>query len=414
MIKRSILLFCMVIFLTSPVSAQASERPRYIVRFAATLSADTSIASVTIRVTKNADWVNWMLLRIDPTRYREFKGSGNIETRNGDIYWAPPDSNAWLSFDVDLLSKRSNGRYDGYRGDDWLLFRLDDLVPQIRIDMKDGTESYSTLELDLPENWSAALPYKQFRNGRYSLDNQRSLFDRPSGWMLTGESLGIRREVIAETAVTVAAPTGQNFARMQALSFLYRNLPSIRTLLPMFPDRLLIVGADDPMWRGALSGPRSLFLHSDRPLISEDSTSTLIHELIHVGMQARGEADADWLVEGLAEYYALSLLARSGDLPDTRIEAAFSALAKSADHARPLTSGRSYGRITARAVTKLRAIDREIREGSSGKFSLDDVVRELALRDARVSNLAFAELVETFAGHPSATLARILSESVEP
>ena len=43
--------------------------------------------------------------------------------------------------------------------------------------------------------------------------------------------------------------------------------------------RLLIVSAGDPMWRGGLSGPSSMFLHSDRPLISENRTSTLLHEL---------------------------------------------------------------------------------------------------------------------------------------
>ena len=375
--------------------ADNADRPHYTVRFGAELHSGSSIAHVRIRLTHQAQWVRWMLLRTDG-RYQNMRASGELEQRDGGWWWQPPESQAWLSYDIDLQSKRANGRYDGYRGDHWMLFRLDDLVPQIRIDMEDGTRSYSTLELSLPDGWSSALPYPRYSSGRFKLDNPDTLFDRPSGWMIAGRNLGVRREHIAGTAFTIASPTGEGFRRMDVLSFLHRNMPTMRALLPDFPDRVLIVGANDPMWRGALSGPDSLFLHSDRPLVSEDGTSTLIHELIHVGMQARGEPDADWLVEGIAEFYALTLLERSGDLPAERVDRAFKSMAEHADYREPLTAGRAHGRITQAAVTELHRIDREIRQASAGRYSLDDVVRQLADDRQPISNERFETLTERF------------------
>ena len=59
------------------------------------------------------------------------------------------------------------------------------------------------------------------------------------------------------------------------------------------------------MWRGGLSAPQSLFVHSDRPLISENATSTLLHEVMHLALGIRAAEQFDWIVEGLASYFAL-------------------------------------------------------------------------------------------------------------
>ncbi|MEZ4290169.1 MAG: hypothetical protein R3E53_06345 [Myxococcota bacterium] len=37
------------------------------------------------------------------------------------------------------------------------------------------------------------------------------------------------------------------------------------------PDRLQLVVAGDPMWRGGLSGPNSLYLHAGLPLIASST-----------------------------------------------------------------------------------------------------------------------------------------------
>ncbi len=129
-------------------------------------------------------------------------------------------------------------------------------------------------------------------------------------------------------------------------------------------------------------------------MISGNGTSTLIHELVHVAMSARSGPKADWIVEGLAEFYSLEVLHRSGTISTERYETAHRKLAKWGEEAETLDVDRSHGPITARAVARLREIDAEIRERSGGRRSLDDVVRGLASDDGEITRERFAELVE--------------------
>jgi hypothetical protein len=187
---------------------------------------------------------------------------------------------------------------------------------------------------------------------------------------------------------------------MDMLAFLRWTMPTLQELFPQFPDRLLIVGADDPMWRGALSAPDSLYVHSDRPLLSENATSTVLHEIVHVAMGARSVPGSDWIVEGLAEYYSLETLHRSGTISDARYEKAHADLADWGKTSGPLNSERSSGAITARAVGVLRSIDAEIRRSSGGRRSLDDVARQLTSEGKPITFDRFRELATAAAGAP--------------
>src|SRR5690606_21947056 len=133
----------------------------------------------------------------------------------------------------------------------------------------------------------------------------------PTGWIVLGH-LGVRYDTISGIRTKVAGPVNQGVRRMDMLALLRWTLPELLRILPDFPHRLTIVSAGDPMWRGALSAPQSLYLHAERPLISENGTSTLLHEVVHVGLGVGAGHGADWVVEGLAEYYSLEMLRRSG------------------------------------------------------------------------------------------------------
>ncbi len=69
------------------------------------------------------------------------------------------------------------------------------------------------------------------------------------------------------------------------------------------------------MWLGALSAPNSIFVHASRPLISENGTSTIVHEIVHVLlMDLKTPRDQDWIDEGLAEFLSLRALKDSGTI----------------------------------------------------------------------------------------------------
>ena len=374
-------------------AAPSQERPAFNLFYTAWIKPDPGIATVKLRISSHPDWVNWMRFYVDPERHENFLHSGELVREGDELLWTPPDDDAWIQYDVKIESRRSNGRYDGYITEDWALFRADDLVPPVRTDFRDGTQSRAKLEVHLPEGWSIATRYPRYTSGRYKVDDPDRLIDRPTGWLVMGR-IGTRRETIGGTKVTVAAPVDQGVKRMDMIAFLRWTLPTMQSLFPDFPDRLLIVSADDPMWRGALSAPNSLYLHADRPMISGNGTSTLIHELVHVAMSARSGPKADWIVEGLAEYYSLEVLHRSGTLSTERYENAHEELAEWGKDVELLDVERSHGPITAKAVGRLRAIDAEIRERSRGRHSLDDVVRELATIDGDITVEGFEQLVD--------------------
>jgi hypothetical protein len=205
-------------------------------------------------------------------------------------------------------------------------------------------------------------------------------------------------EEIAGVDVTIAAPAGQGLRRLDILALLRWTMPALRKIVPRLPPRLLIVGANDPMWRGGLSGPSSLYLHSSLPLLSSDGTSTLLHELMHVVTSARSVDDGDWIVEGLAELYALRLLQRSGTISEQRYERSLAKLADRGAKAERLRTGGAKGAVTARAVGVLVAVDEEIRRQSDGRYRLDDVVAALATERVKVSTASFRELIERVTG----------------
>jgi predicted metalloprotease with PDZ domain len=177
-------------------------------------------------------------------------------------------------------------------------------------------------------------------------------------------------------------------------------------VFPDFPKHLLVVVAGDPMWRGGLSGPASLFIHADRPLISENRTSTLLHELVHVAMSIRGDEESDWIVEGFAEFYSIEILRRSKSIGERRYQDAIARLRKWSERAPDLFARQSSGPRTAHAVLVLKDVDAEIREKSGGYASLDDVARELATTRTEISLQKLQAIAARVAGKPIVSLDR--------
>ncbi|MEN0107141.1 MAG: hypothetical protein AAGC84_12045, partial [Pseudomonas sp.] len=233
-------------------------------------------------------------------------------------------------------------------------------------------------------------------------DNPSRLLDRPTGWILAGK-VGTRRAKLGETEVTVAAPVGAGMRRMDVLTMLTFVWPQVQAVFPRDPAKLLVVGAGNPMWRGGLSASNSLFMHADRPLVSENGTSSLVHELVHVFSRIRDTDKSDWISEGLAEYYAIELVHRAGGMSEERYEVVNADLKKWSRKVVSLRGDSVSGRTTARAVLLLQELDREIRKATGNKRSLDDVSRGLMRMDG-VSTKEFIGVAEDVLGGPSKVL----------
>jgi len=222
---------------------------------------------------------------------------------------------------------------------------------------------------------------------------------RPVGWILAGR-LGTRWDDVGATRVVVAGPLEQAVRRMDILAFVRWHLPELSRVFPSFPDRLLIVSAGDPMWRGGLSGPSSLYIHAERPLLSENGTSTLLHEMVHVAQGYGAAPGADWIVEGMAEFYGLEIMLRAGTLSRRRFKRAMTRLTDWAEKSTFRPVDYSSGPITARGARIMYETDRELRDRTGGASSLDDVARRLAAGNEPVSLERLRAITESIAGAP--------------
>jgi hypothetical protein len=377
--------------------AHATERI-YELLYVAEIDPGNARAEMSLTLIQPRDLVRELRFRIELQRHTRFEGDGTIEKEGNSVRWSPPETGGELRWRADLESRRNNGAYDGMITPDWAIFRGDDLVPPVYSRSLKGAQSQARLRFELPDGWSAITPYRKADDGDFVIVNPDRNFDRPTGWIALGE-LGIRWATISGTQVAVAGPKGQGLRRQDMLAFLRWTLPTLRDIFPSMSDRLLLVGAGDPMWRGGLSGPSSLYIHADRPLISENGTSTLLHELVHVATALRADQGADWIVEGLAEYYSLQVLVRSGTISSGRFRKSLERVKEWGKNVDDLPSGKSRGEVTARAVAILQTVDENIRSGSDNIHSLDELVRTL-VSEGSVSNERFFEIAVELAGKP--------------
>lgn len=388
---------------TGAAQSDADGPPRYEIEYRVVVGDGTD-AEVSLHVTQQSRVLRRLRFPNPAPEFTDFRGDGGALTHDGDDWvWTVDADGGSLSWTAALDRRRANGSVDAMKTDDWMLLRIEDLVPPIASATRPGAESDARMVFELPEGWSIVTPYPQVA-GSFPVEDANRRLDHPDGWIVAGD-IGVRYDRIANTTVAVAAPRNQAARRLDVMTFLNWHLSYVRDLLPGFPERLLVAMADDPFFRGGLSAPNSLFLHSDRPLVSGNGTSTLLHELIHIGLGRSAGPEADWIVEGIAEYYSLALLYRAGSVTRRRHRNTQRDLREWGQDVSSLRTDRSSGPVTARAATVLSALDAEIRRRSSGTYSLDDAVRTLAAGDGPITLDALREAVRKLLGRDADAIA---------
>ncbi len=363
---------------------------------------DQGMVKVSIEI-RNADLIKSISFRHDKQRHLDFEADGELKHYKSSIRWEPGSKLAKLSFRSVLDRQRSDGGYDAYMTNDWAIFRGDKIVPTARVRSVKGSESYSTLEIKLPAEWTSAdTGWRKIEDFVFRIDNPERRFDRPTGWMIAGK-LGTRRDFLQGTEVAIAAPQGGDMQRMNALALINLVWPEVQRAFQNLPPKVLVVGAGDPMWRGGLSSPNSFYVHSDRPLISENGTSTLLHELTHVITRIQGGSQSDWIAEGLAEYYSIELMRRAGAMNQARYDRVLRSLSRWGAKVKTLRKKSSSGATSARAVILLHELDKELRRESKGQYNIDHVTRDL-MKKRKITNKSFKLIVEELLGQKSEVL----------
>jgi len=387
-----------------PLAAAAQDKI-YRLNYTIELLPAQDAARVTIRLGEGAHNVKRINFRIRPTRHSEIKADGELSVEGARAIWHPPATGGTFSLLAKVSHERKDGTYDALMARDWAIFRGDDLVPAALVRQRKGARSRARLYFRLPPGWeNVDTGWLRAPDNSFYVDNPGRRFDRPIGWMIAG-NIATRRDTIGRTDVAVGGPTGADLRRMDVLALLNLIWPQVDKAFGKTPRKLLIAGAPDPLWRGGLSAPNSLFLHADRPLISENGTSSLLHELTHVVTRIRGERFDDWIAEGIAEFYSVELQRRAGGISDSRYARTRQGLREWGRSEKTLRVKHSTGPVTARAVLLFQDLDKEIRTRTKDAKSLDDVVRALMSgKDRRISLEELREATQVVIGARSRTL----------
>ncbi|MFK7731241.1 MAG: hypothetical protein AB8B48_06430 [Pseudomonadales bacterium] len=384
------------------VNGERLSNNQYGVHYVFEPLVDDGMVKVSIEF-RNADLIKSISFRHDKQRHLDFVADGKLKHYKSSVRWEPEGSLAKISFKSVLDRQRNDGGYDAYMTSDWAIFRGDKIVPTARVRSIKGSESYSTLEIKLPAQWTSAdTGWQKIEDFVFRIDNPERRFDRPTGWMIAGK-LGTRRDFLQGTEVAIAAPQGGDMQRMNALALINLVWPEVQRAFQALPPKVLVVGAGDPMWRGGLSSPNSFYVHSDRPLISENGTSTLLHELTHVITRIQGGSQSDWIAEGLAEYYSIELMHRAGAMNQARYDRVLRSLSRWGENVSTLRKKSSSGATTARAVILLHELDKELKQESKGQYSIDNVTRDL-MKKRKITNKSFRQIVEDLLGKKSEVL----------
>lgn len=398
--RRSLLTATLLLGMSSPLWAAKRVDLDYQVKFLP--ESDQAEVSLTL---EKGEAVQRLAFNLGSKGYYSDFSADGAWTQDGPESgtWLPGKGKSSLTYKVRISHPRANDTFDARMTPDWALLRGDDLVPSARLSKDDKVELVARLQFELPKGWNGIeTGWPKIGENKFRIDNPSRQFDRPTGWILAGK-IGSRRAQLGDTDVTVAAPVGEGMRRMDILTLLTFVWPEAQAVFPRDPAKLLIVGANDPMWRGGLSAPNSIFFHADRPLVSENGTSSLVHELVHVFSRIRDTDESDWISEGLAEYYAIELVRRAGGMSEDRYQSIRKKLVGWSKKVDSLRTDDSTGPVTARAVLLLQELDREIRKNTDNQRSLDDVTRGLMRLD-KASTKDFIEISENVMGRGSEVL----------
>ena len=397
---------CLLLLCASAMPLMAMDPLAYTTDFVVTLEPAKKRAKVDIKV-ESRGLLQQMVFKNDKAFYSNIRANGKLSVSDKEVVWDLPAEGAQLSLYVKINRTKGEGKYEAVINKDWAIFRGDNIIPAMRTTETPHAYSISRLEFVLPKGWSSVeTGWPKEAKHRFIIDNPERLFDRPTGWMIAGK-LGTRQAKIKGTQIVVSGPVGENLRRMDVLTFLSFAWREMHDAFAKAPPKLLVVGADDPMWRGGLSAPNSLFLHADRPMVSENGTSPIVHELTHMVTRISGLAtdktNDDWIAEGIAEFYSFELLYRAKGMTKARRTRILKGLAEGGAEVQHLRADSSTGQVTARAVVLFDDLDKELRSHTKGKHSLDSVVRIL-MKKRKVSLADLQQASQSLLGKPAKTL----------
>ena len=397
MMVRVMIFVGVLLGLLATFELQAESRDRYEIHFEAEFRPGSADALVTVAVDQTHGALKQLSFAALDEHFKLL--TGRVKRENERTIWHVPRTGGEVQwrYKVDRLRGQQQ-RFEARMTSDHIIARLDDVFPNARARTKKGALGTAELSVSGPDAWSFESPFGPMTETIAISMNGRK-YGRPSGWLIGGE-LSRRREEIAGAIVTVSSPKGIDARPMERLNFLQYTLPTLAEYLPM-PERVSVVVVPDSMWRGAISGPNSIYINKGRPAVSENGTSTILHELAHVaGLHSAADGD-DWIAEGMAEYLSVLTLFESGGMSQSRFDRVIAGLKSWVTKEDGRLADPSRGANTAAAVVLFDQLRVELNSREDGFLQLVGQLNQCQ----PISSACLSKVAESILGRPSQVLA---------
>ena len=280
----------MVWALTASQASPASpDDAVYQIVYGATLDPATQRAEVRIAVRQSRALLRHVRFDAPRDRYLSVHGQGDVAITADHIDWSPPADGGVLHFEYAIDHVRDSGGQDARITETWALLKLDRLFPPAKVRVLKGAKSDGDAA---PDGAGRLVDRDAVRTRRRSHATRSTIRARTSIAPKAGCWRGISSRYVATSSRTAASrlavPKGRGSDRTTCWRSCAGRCRRWCRSSRSFRERLLIVSGPDSMWRGGLSGSGSIYLHADRPLISQNGTSTPLHEMVHVASGLHG------------------------------------------------------------------------------------------------------------------------------
>jgi hypothetical protein len=364
----------------------------YTLIYEVTFTKGSHKADVTIHLNDPAGEIYEIFLRrrilgpfvTAPDRITNLRAANSKVTEDSWIVEGAGKFKLSYTVDINVESVVKRGEYGRFASRNWIVTCGGTLF-MVGGWMGRGTAPQDIrLKVNAPEGWVIHTPYPEIGPGEFALEGMiHHIFGMRDFLVIADpQVLDVAERRVRDTDYKVVAVDSHRVDAEEVLDYIIDLSAVYSDIASGRPPSIFVVTAPDPMRRWSGEGTCVSIFVSDNNPFPFDMTghNTWGHELFHVYQRNWFEGELYWLgQDGSPGYYQVYGLVRAGYITAEEFLDIWDVAAKWADKDAILAKGEGIG---CKGPLVTLALDIRIRQDSGGKFSLDDVVRELNRRFA--------------------------------
>ena len=111
-------------------SAAQGGSLEYKVSYQVTLEPSAAVARVEFRIDQPRFLLREWRMQIDPERFELLDSDGEIAIDGNQLTWIPDAAGGFVAWNMAIGHRRNGDGYDAWLGENWGIFRAEDLIPR--------------------------------------------------------------------------------------------------------------------------------------------------------------------------------------------------------------------------------------------------------------------------------------------